>query len=111
MVTWIVAGSVGVVVLFVVLLLLLLRRVVPTNEFHIVQSSEKTTTYGKESGHGNTYSEWPSWLPVIGVNKIVLPVSVFDLDPTDYNTYDRDRWPFKVHVWAFFRISDSNKAA
>src|SRR5688572_16618206 len=111
MVTWIVAGSVGVVVLFVVLLLLLLRRVVPTNEVHIVQSSKKTTSYGKEGGHGNTYYEWPSWLPVIGVNKMVLPVSVFDLDLNDYNAYDRDRLPFKVHILAFFRISDSNKAA
>jgi flotillin len=38
---------------------------VPTNEVHIVQSSKKTTSYGKDTGHGNTYYEWPTWLPVV----------------------------------------------
>lgn len=88
-----------------------LRRVVSTNEVHIVQSSKKTMSYGKDSGNGNSYYEWPSWFPAIGVVKSVLPLSVFDLDLNDYNAYDKDRLPFKVHIKAFFRIADSNKAA
>ena len=89
-----------------------LRRVVSTNEVHIVQASGKTTSYGnKEATHGNTYYEWPSWLPVLGVQKTVLPLSVFDLDLPQYEAYDSDRLPFVVHIKAFFRIVDSNKAA
>ena len=88
-----------------------LRRVVSTNEVHIVQSSKLTTSYGKDTSNGNTYYEWPSWIPVIGVTKIVLPVSVFDLDLTDYEAYDKGRLPFRVDIKAFFRISDSNLAA
>jgi flotillin len=88
-----------------------LRRVVPTNEVHIVQSSKSTTSYGKDTENGNTYYEWPSWIPVVGITKIVLPVSVFDLDLTDYEAYDKGRLPFKIDVKAFFRIADSNLAA
>lgn len=90
---------------------LVLRRVVPTNEVHIVQSSKKTMSYGKDTGNGNTYYEWPSWLPVVGITKITLPMSVFDLDLEAYEAYDKGRLPFVVDVKAFFRISDSNVAA
>lgn len=88
-----------------------LRRVVPTNEVHIVQSSKLTTSYGKDTENGNTYYEWPSWIPVVGITKIILPVSVFDLDLTDYEAYDKGRLPFKIDVKAFFRIDNSNLAA
>lgn len=96
---------------FLVLTALLLRRVVSTNEVHIVQSSKKTVSYGKDTGNGNTYYEWPSWVPLIGITKVKLPVSVFDLDLANYEAYDKGRLPFMVDVKAFFRISDSNIAA
>lgn len=88
-----------------------LRRVVPTNEVHIVQSSKSTTSYGKGTGHGNAYFEWPSYLPFLGVTKTVMPVSNFDVDLKAYEAYDEGRLPFVVDVKAFFRISDSNEAA
>lgn len=94
-----------------IIIALLLRRVVAANEVHIVQSSRATTSYGKDSGNGNTYYEWPSWVPVLGVTKIVLPVSVFALDLDAYDAYDVGRVPFVVDVVAFFRVSDSNLAA
>lgn len=90
---------------------ILLRRVVAPNEVHIVQSSKATTSYGKDTQNGNTYYEWPSWIPVIGITKTVLPVSVFDIDLHAYEAYDKDRVPFVVDIVAFFRISDSNLAA
>lgn len=94
-----------------VVIALFLRRVVPTNEVHIVQSTKHTRSYGKDTPNGNTYYEWPSWLPVIGITKIVMPVSVFDLHLTAYEAYDVGRVPFVVDIVAFFRISDSNMAA
>lgn len=106
-----VLGTLAVLVLGTVLLSALFRRVVPTNEVHIVQSTKKTTSYGKDTTSGNTYYELPSWLPLVGVNKTVLPVSVFDLDLTNYEAYDKGRLPFVVDVKAFFRITDSNMAA
>lgn len=99
------------IVAFLLLAAVLLRRVVATNEVHIVQSSKKTTSYGKDTTHGNTYYEWPSWVPVFGITKIILPVSVFDLDLVSYEAYDKGRLPFVVDVKAFFRIADSNMAA
>lgn len=107
-------GSIGGVALLGLIgffVALSLRRVVSTNEVHIVQSSGKTTSYGKDTTNGNAYYEWPSSLPVLGVTKIVLPVSVFDLDLKDYEAYDKGRLPFVVDVKAFFRITDSNLAA
>lgn len=91
--------------------ILKLRRVVNTNEVHIVQSAKQTTSFGKDTGHGNTYYEWPSWIPFIGVTKTVLPMSNFDVDLHAYESYDKGRLPFIVDVKAFFRIKDSNIAA
>ncbi|MCE7031484.1 hypothetical protein LY625_02395 [Lysobacter sp. GX 14042] len=89
----------------------LLRRVVPTNEVHIVQTSKKTTSYGKDQESGNTYYSWPSWLPMVGLSVTVMPVSVFSVRLDEYEAYDKDRVPFLVDVVSFFRISDSNTAA
>ncbi len=105
-------GAVAIAFIFIVLIIaLLLRRVVPTNEVHIIQSGKSTVSYGKDNAAGNTYYEWPSWIPRIGIVKFVLPVSVFDEDLESYEAYDKGRLPFVVDVKAFFRITDSNVAA
>jgi flotillin len=103
----VVAAIVGVILFFWVVAL---RRVVPVNEVHIVQSRKNTISYGKGFA-SNTYYEWPSWIPLIGLQRITLPVSNFAIDLPDYAAYDKERVPFLVHVMAFFRISDSNTAA
>ena len=108
-------GGIGLGVLAVIALTvvvaLFLRRVVPTNEVHIVQSTKHTKSYGKDTPNGNTYYEWPFWIPVFGVTKIVMPVSVFDVQLNAYEAYDVGRVPFVVDIVAFFRIADSNVAA
>jgi flotillin len=88
-----------------------LRRVVNTNEVHIIQSSKKTVSYGKDQEAGNTYYEWPSWIPVIGIQVIKLPVSNFSLRLNNYEAYDTGRLPFVLDLEAFFRIDNSNIAA
>jgi flotillin len=97
-------GFTGFVALF-------LRRVVSTNEVHIVQSAKKTISYGKDTTNGNVYYQWPTWLPLLGVTKITLPVNVFSLNIDNYEAYDQGRLPFVVDMATFFRISDSNIAA
>ena len=98
---------VGLVVFFWTIAL---RRVVPVNEVHIVQTRKNTVSYGK-GFDSNTYYEWPSRIPMIGLTRVTLPVSNFAIDLPDYAAYDKERVPFLVHVMAFFRISDSNTAA
>ena len=88
-----------------------LRRVVSTNEVHIIQSASKTVSYGKDQVDGNTYYEWPAWIPIIGIQVIKLPVSVFSLRLKDYEAYDNGRLPFVLDLEAFFRIENSNIAA
>ncbi|MGX2957206.1 SPFH domain-containing protein [Ursidibacter arcticus] len=107
-----ISGIVLVALLIITLVIaLLFRRVVKTNEVHIVQSGGKTTSYGKDTGNGNVYYAFPSWLPAIGVSTIVLPVSVFSIKIDNYEAYDLERLPFVVDITAFFRVSDSNLAA
>ncbi|MDR1696287.1 MAG: hypothetical protein LBR69_06650 [Endomicrobium sp.] len=100
-------------ILFVLFIkwILSLRRVVPTNMVDIVQRRSQTVSYGKNSGNGNTYYRFPSWIPFIGVTTISLPTSVFDIDLNNYEAYDQERLPFVVDVKAFYRIEDSNIAA
>ncbi len=105
-------GIVGVLFLvFGVVIPMSFRRVVSTNDVHIVQSSKETKSYGKGTGNGNTYYEWPSWIPVLGVTKITLPMSNFNVVLKNYEGFDRDRVPFVLDAIAFFRIKDSNTAA
>ncbi|MDR0484509.1 MAG: hypothetical protein LBH40_04465 [Alphaproteobacteria bacterium] len=102
---------VAIILVGILLIAIMFRRIVETNEVHIIQSSKKTVSYGKDTNNGNSYYEWPSWIPIIGITKIVLPTSVFDLNLEAYEAYDKGRLPFVVDVKAFFRISDSNVAA
>lgn len=109
-------GLIGGVVLALVITLtvfwiITLRRVVNTNEVHIVQSSKQTVSYGKGEAAGNTYYEFPAWLPVIGIQVIKLPVSVFSQRLENYEAYDKGRLPFVLDMEAFFRIDNSNQAA
>jgi len=99
------------VLLIISMFTFMLRRVVATNEVHIVQSSKKSVSYGNGLTAGNTYYEFPSWIPVIGVLVSKYPVSVFTEELTDYEAYDQGRLPFVLDVKAFFRISDSETAA
>lgn len=112
--TSLVLAAVGAVVallaIFVFFWVIALRRVVPVNEVHIIQTRNNTVSYGKGFA-SNTYYEWPSRLPLIGLQRVTLPVSNFAIDLPDYAAYDKERVPFLVHVMAFFRISDSNTAA
>ena len=104
------ASAAGVALLTAFFWVIALRRVVPVNEVHIVQTRKNTVSYGK-GFDSNTYYEWPSRLPMIGLTRVTLPVSNFAIDLPDYAAYDKERVPFLVHVMAFFRISDSNTAA
>ncbi len=112
--TALVLSILGLIIAFVGFVLFIwamrLRRVVPVNEVHIIQSRKSTVSYGK-GFDSNSYYEWPSRIPVIGLTKVMLPVSNFAIDLPDYAAYDKERVPFIVHVMAFFRISDSNTAA
>jgi len=94
-----------------IVLAFIYRTVVPTDEVHIIQSSKKTISYGKSTDNGNIYYQWPSWMPVIGIEFKGMPMSVFDIDLTSYEAYDLGRVPFLVDVKAFFRVTDSNQAA
>lgn len=103
-------GLPGLLMLFLTIYILRLRRIVPTNVVHIVQRGKTTTSYGVGKT-SNVYYEWPGWLPRIGVTVRELPVSNFDIDLKKYEAYDQDRVPFVVDVKAFFHIANTNVAA
>ena len=88
----------------VIFIPLALRKVVETNVVHIVQSRKKTTSYGTGQEGGNVYYAWPSWMPIIGITRIMLPVSNFNLGLRDYEAYDKDRVPFKVDITGSYAI-------
>jgi flotillin len=113
MMSLVLLGSVSAIALTGVgtLAAFVLRRVVPTNMVHIVQSSKKSTSYGPSQTAGNTYYEFPAFIPVVGVVVSKFPESVFDISLKDYEAYDIGRLPFVVDIRAFFRIADSQVAA
>lgn len=90
---------------------ILYRVVVPTNEVHIIQKAKLSIAYGKDQEKGNVYFNFPSWMPFIGIERIILPVSNFEITLQDYEAYDKQKVPFSVDVIGFFRISDPVVAA
>lgn len=102
---------IGALFAALIVISILLRVVVPTNMVHTVQSRRRTTSYGAGQRAGNVYYNWPSWVPFIGVSRIILPVNNFELSLSGYEAYDKDRVPFRLDLTAFFRIADTNVAA
>lgn len=107
----IVGISVAAIAVLTVLCAVSWRRIVDTNWVHIVQSQKKTKSFGTGQEFGNVYYQVPSFIPVLGVSVIKLPVSNFDLSLHAYKAYDKDRVPFELDVVAFMRIANTNKAA
>ncbi len=103
----------GISLAVFVLLAIAYRTVVEPNEVHIVQSNSGKTIYGLDNDTeiNNSYYSWPSWVPVIGVQVKVLPLSVFSLELNGYEAYDVGKVPFVVDVVSFFRIDDPSLAA
>lgn len=105
-------GIIAIIVTIVVFgISIVFRRVVPTNMVHIVQSSKTTTPYGRGKAKGNTYYEWPTWVPFIGVSVTTFPESIFQVSLTNYEAYDTARLPFIVDITAFFRVDSAETAA
>lgn len=111
MITMILIGLAIIVIASVSYTVLSLRRVVPTNMVHIVQSGKTTTPYGRGKEAGNTYYQWPIWLPKFGVTVTEFPESIFQVSLIDYEAYDSARLPFVVDVTAFFRVDSAETAA
>ena len=109
-----VALTVGLPVFIAIILtvwVLSLRRVVNTNEVHITQSYNATTSFGRGMKDGNKYYQFPSWIPVIGIKVTQFPVSIFTRNLNNYEAYDIARLPFIIDITGFFRIEDPNTAA
>lgn len=87
------------------------RVVVSTNEVHIIQKKKTSISYGKGQEAGNVYYAFPSWIPLVGISRIILPVSNFDITLEGYEAFDKDKVPFRVDVVGFFRISNAVEAA
>jgi flotillin len=84
--------------------------VVPTNEVHIVQTRKATHPYGKGFEKGAAYFKRPSWIPIIGIERIILPVSIFTIELENYKAYDIGKVPFVVDVKARFRVEEPKTA-
>lgn len=118
---WIgVAVVVFLLVFFTLKWVFSLRRVVPTNEVHIVRQGSRTIVYGTpQKGNaeqsaqfcGNSYYEFPSSIPVLGVSVTKMPLSIFGIDINNFDAFDKDRVPFVVDIQSFFRISNYEVAA
>ena len=107
------SGVGALLILFVILYILGLRRIVKADQVHVVQRNNTSDVYGSSAkeNKGNTYYEFPEWLPKLGVTVKKLSTSIFDVNLTEYDAYDKDRLPFLVDIKAFFRISDFRVAA
>jgi len=107
------AGGLGILLVILILYILGLRRIVRPDQVHVVQRNNTSEVYGSSAkdNRGNTYYEFPEWIPRLGVTVKKLSTSIFDLDLPNYDAYDKDRLPFLVDIKAFFRINDFRVAA
>jgi len=107
-----IAWPVGIIIFIIFILIAInLRKVVPTNEVHILQNWKSTSIKWKWFEGGNTYYNFPQWVPVVGKSITKLPLYVFDIKLEKYQAYDNGKIPFVVDVTAFFVIKDPELAA
>lgn len=97
--------------LLVVITIISWRVVVPTDEYHIVQSSNKTVEYGRGKPAGNVYYNIPSFIPKFGIARKVMSAVIFDVMINGYEAFDKGRVPFYVDIAGFFRIEDASIAS
>lgn len=88
-----VSAGLGILTLILVLYILGLRRIVRPDQVHVVQRNNTSEVYGSSAkdNKGNTYYEFPEWIPRLGVTVKKLSTSIFDLDLPNYDAYDKDR--------------------
>ena len=103
----------GAVLFFCIVVILSLRRIVPTNQAHIVRTGKTTKCYGDGivNSSGNTYYQFPQWVPYLGVTVTKMSTKIFDIDLFTYEAYDKDKTPFVVDIKAFFRVDNPLLAA
>lgn len=102
---------VGFIVSMIILVSLIFRKVVPTNMVHIIQANGSTIPYGRGKPAGNTYYQYPSWMPFIGVTVTQFKESIFQVSLDGYEAYDSNRLPFMVDISSFFRVENAETAA
>lgn len=107
----IIIGAWAVFLLLVVITIISWRVVVPTDEYHIVQSSNKTVEYGRGKPAGNVYYNIPSFIPRFGIARKVMSAVIFDVMINGYEAFDKGRVPFYVDIAGFFRIEDASIAS
>lgn len=107
------SAALGILALVLTLYVLGLRRIVRPDQVHVVQRNNTSEVYGwsAKDNKGNTYYEFPEWIPRLGVTVKKLSTAIFDVNLTEYDAYDKDRLPFLVDIKAFFRIFDFRVAA
>lgn len=101
----------GVLIIIVSIIVISLRVVVPTNEVHTVQRSKTTIPYGKDQPQWAVYYKRPHRVPILGIERILLPTSIFTVDLENYEAYDIGKVPFVVDIKARFRVDDAGIAA
>lgn len=95
----------------IILTIISWRVVVPTDEYHIIQSANKTIEYGRGKPAGNVYYNVPSFIPKFGITRKVMSAVIFDVMINRYEAFDKGRVPFYVDIAGFFRIEDASVAS
>ena len=106
-----------VIVAAVIIILLAISwyRVVPANFAHVVVRRGGVHVYSSVPGQATSgkaaYFQIPKSLPYIGVRVHAMPLSMLEINVTDFLAFDRDRVRFECDIVAYMVVEDPLKAA
>ena len=112
---WVVLVVLAFVGLGVLLWLPRQRRVVSRDEAHVVVKRSRVYVYSgtsdAEGFRGTTYYYLPSWVPGLGMDVTVVPLSVLELKVPEMVTFAAKNARFTLSASVYVRVMDPLKAA
>ena len=106
-----------VIIIAVIAILLAFKwyQVVPANNAHVVVRRSGVSVYSSVAGQATSgkaaYFKIPKSVPYFGVRVHAMPLSMLEINVTDFLAFDRDRVRFECDIVAYMVVEDPLKAA
>lgn len=102
-------------VIIAVVLAMSWYRIVPANFAHVVVRHNCTKVYSPHAEQSTVnraaYFRIPKWIPYFGCRVHMMPLSMLEINVTDFLAFDRDRVRFECDIVAYMVVNDALMAA
>lgn len=108
-------GAAAILAVYLMIAIPKRRRVVPRDEAHVIVKRGRTSVYSGtpdiEGYTGTTYYHIPMWVPLLGMDVIVVPLSVVEIRIPEMVSFAASNARFTLTASVYVRVVEPLKAA